>query len=120
MNPNRASTTVPTEGWFKALRPRGLEPILVSHLIGTFHAWALEQGIAAYRVPFQFSRTVRQNLKGGSFLRSSEGVTVTDLDGNRFYDLTGSYGVNVLGYDFYKECVRAGSERVQDLGPVGG
>jgi glutamate-1-semialdehyde 2,1-aminomutase len=76
------------------------------------------QFTAAYRVPFQFSRYVRQNLKGGSFLRSSEGVTVTDLDGNRFYDLTGSYGVNVLGYDFYKECVRAGSERVRDLGPV--
>ena len=31
------------------------------------------------------------------------GVTITDLDGNRFYDLTGSYGINVLGYDFYKE-----------------
>ena len=35
------------------------------------------------------------------------GVTVTDLDGNRFYDLTGSYGVNVFGYDFYKECIDA-------------
>ena len=28
---------------------------------------------------------------------------VTDLDGNAFYDLTGSYGVNLFGYDFYKE-----------------
>ena len=35
------------------------------------------------------------------------GVTVTDLDGNRFYDVSGSYGVNVFGYDFYKECHRA-------------
>ena len=34
-------------------------------------------------------------------------MTVTDLDGNRFYDLTGSYGVNVFGYDFYKECIDA-------------
>ena len=25
----------------------------------------------------------------------------------RFYDLTGSYGVNVFGYDFYKECIDA-------------
>jgi glutamate-1-semialdehyde 2,1-aminomutase len=43
---------------------------------------------------------------------------VTDLDGNRFFDLTGSYGTNLFGYDFYKECIRRGSERVQDLGPV--
>jgi len=45
-------------------------------------------------------------------------VTVTDLDGNRSYDLTGSYGVNVFGYDFYKECIERGSERVRGLGPV--
>ena len=38
-------------------------------------------------------------------------MTVTDLDGNRLYDLTGSYGVNVFGYDFYKECIERGSER---------
>ena len=50
---------------------------------------------------------------------SSAGVTVTDLDGNRFYDLTGSYGVNVFGYDFYKELHRrAARERVRELGPV--
>jgi glutamate-1-semialdehyde 2,1-aminomutase len=71
-----------------------------------------------YRVPFQFSGYVRQHLKTGSFVQSSEGVTVTDLDGNRFYDLTGSYGVNVFGYDFYKECIDAGAARVRELGPV--
>jgi glutamate-1-semialdehyde 2,1-aminomutase len=43
---------------------------------------------------------------------------VTDLDGNVFYDLTGSYGVNVFGYDFYKECMARGSERPEALGPV--
>src|ERR1700750_146990 len=42
----------------------------------------------------------------------------TDLDGNSFYDLTGSYGVNLFGYDFYKECIDRGIERVRDLGPV--
>ncbi len=71
-----------------------------------------------YRVPFQFSRFVRQHLKGGSFLQASSGVMVTDLDGNEFYDLTGSYGVNVFGYDFYRQCIAEGSVRVQDLGPV--
>jgi glutamate-1-semialdehyde 2,1-aminomutase len=71
-----------------------------------------------YRVPFQFSGYVRRHIKSGTFLQSSSGVTVTDLDGNRFYDVTGSYGVNVFGYDFYKECIERGSERVRDLGPV--
>jgi glutamate-1-semialdehyde 2,1-aminomutase len=71
-----------------------------------------------YRVPFQFSSYVRRHLKSGSFLQASSGVTVTDLDGNRFYDLTGSYGVNVFGYDFYKDCIERGSARVRDLGPV--
>ena len=76
------------------------------------------QFISAYRVPFQYSRMVREHLKGGTFLQSSSGVTVTDLDGNRSYDLTGSYGVNVFGYDFYKECMEQGQRRVRDLGPV--
>jgi glutamate-1-semialdehyde 2,1-aminomutase len=76
------------------------------------------QFTAAYRVPFQFSRLVRQHLPTGSFLESSAGVTVTDLDDNVFYDLTGSYGVNLFGNDFYKNCIDRGAERVRDLGPV--
>jgi glutamate-1-semialdehyde 2,1-aminomutase len=76
------------------------------------------QFTSRYRVPFQFSRFVREHLKTGSFVTASSGVTLTDLDGNRLYDLTGSYGVNVFGYDFYKECIAEGAERVRDLGPV--
>ncbi len=71
-----------------------------------------------YRVPFQFSRYVRQHLSSGSFAVSSRGPITTDLDGNEHYDLTGSYGVNLFGYDFYKECIERGSERVRALGPV--
>ena len=76
------------------------------------------QFTSAYRVPFQFSRFVRQHLKVGAFLQSSAGVIVTDLDGNRFYDLTGSYGVNVFGYEFYKDCLQQGYAGAQALGPV--
>jgi glutamate-1-semialdehyde 2,1-aminomutase len=76
------------------------------------------QFTSTYRVPFQFSRMVREHLGAGSFLASSAGVQVTDLDGNVFYDLTGSYGVNLFGHDFYKECIARGAERVADLGPV--
>ena len=71
-----------------------------------------------YRVPFQFSDLVSKHLKSGSFMQSSSGVSMTDLDGNIFYDLTGSYGVNVLGYDFYKKAIEEGVKRVSDLGPV--
>jgi glutamate-1-semialdehyde 2,1-aminomutase len=76
------------------------------------------QFIARYRVPFQYSAFVQRHLGVGAFLQTSSGVTVTDLDGNRFYDLTGSYGVNVFGYDFYKACIDSAVERVRNLGPV--
>ena len=76
------------------------------------------QFTGAYRVPYQFSPYLREHIKGGSFVASSEGVLVRDLDGNAFYDLTGSYGVNLFGYDFYKQCIAEGAARVADLGPV--
>src|SRR6201996_3763068 len=72
----------------------------------------------AYRVPFQYSRLVRENLGAGSFLQGSSGVTVTDLDRNVLYDLTGSYGVNIFGHDFYKDCIEIGEKRAHTLGPV--
>ena len=51
-------------------------------------------------------------------MQSSAGVTVTDLDGNVFYDLTGSYGVNIFGNDFYKDCIAEAEKRAHALGPV--
>jgi glutamate-1-semialdehyde 2,1-aminomutase len=74
------------------------------------------QFTGAYRVPFQFSPLVRQHMKVGAFIQSADGVFVTDQDGQKFYDLTGSYGVNVFGADFYKTCMKEGSERVQEVG----
>ena len=76
------------------------------------------QFISAYRVPFQFSPLVQKYLKVGSFLQSAHGVQVTDLDGQVFDDLTGSYGVNVFGADFYKRTMAEGLARTQALGPI--
>jgi glutamate-1-semialdehyde 2,1-aminomutase len=73
---------------------------------------------AAYRVPFPYSAQLRQHLSVGAFLQSSHAVMVQDLDGNWLYDLSGSYGVNLFGYDFYKECMAEGARRVAALGPV--
>ncbi|MGQ0653392.1 MAG: aminotransferase class III-fold pyridoxal phosphate-dependent enzyme [Betaproteobacteria bacterium] len=69
------------------------------------------QFTAAYRVPFQFSRMAREHLPVGAFVASADGVMLTDLDGNRFYDLTGSYGVNLFGHEFYKACMADGAAR---------
>lgn len=72
----------------------------------------------AYRVPFQFRRQLGRWLRVGAFRDASSGVKLRDLDGNWSYDLTGSYGVNVFGLDFYKECIERASERVRELGPL--
>ena len=76
------------------------------------------QFTSRYRVPFPFSSYARRHFKSGNFLQSSSGAEVTDLDGNKLYDLSGSYGVNVFGYDFYKGCIERGARHVADLGPV--
>jgi len=76
------------------------------------------QFTGSYRVPFQFSPHLRQHLQPGAVLTASSDVRVFDQDGNAFYDLTGSYGVNVFGTDFYKACIDDAMRQVRDLGPV--
>ena len=66
MNPNRASTTVPTEGWFRLLPPKGLEPVLVSRTSAGFQAWVAAQGIPTYEDPLPFPDARRP----AAFLRS--------------------------------------------------
>ena len=70
------------------------------------------------RVPFQFRSIVQKTLPLGGMADATEGVRVRSLDGNWSYDVSGSYGVNLLGYDFYKECIRRGVERAEALGPI--
>ena len=72
----------------------------------------------AYRVPFPYSRLVQEHLGTSAFAASSSGVNVTDVDGNVSYDLTGSYGVNIFGNDFYKDCIAESEKRAHALGPV--
>src|SRR6185369_1741564 len=71
-----------------------------------------------YRVPFQYSPYLREHLAVGAFLEAADGVQVQDLDGNRLHDLTGSYGVNVSGVDFYKDCIAEAERIAGPLGPV--
>jgi len=76
------------------------------------------QFTGAYRVPYQFSPLLRQHVQVGAFYQASEGVMLTDLDGNQYHDLTGSYGVNVFGVDVYRQTTAKGVAMTQDLGPV--
>jgi len=73
---------------------------------------------AAYRVPFPYRKYLPKELTLTSFAEETQGVKIKDLDDNWRYDLTGSYGVNVFGYDFYKDCMDCGFEKVRNLGPV--
>ena len=76
------------------------------------------QLISEYRIPFQFRELMHQHIRLGSFWRESDGCYLTDMDGNRFIDVTGSYGVNLFGMDFYKKCIAQGVELAEKLGPV--
>lgn len=112
----------------QAQRRAGLQRLAAQ--LGTRHAASIAatqqaraalsdlQFTGAYRVPFQYSPYLRQHIAIGAFVQRTDGVTVTDLDGQCFFDLTGSYGVNVFGHDFYKRCIAEGSARVAELGPL--
>jgi glutamate-1-semialdehyde 2,1-aminomutase len=76
------------------------------------------QFTGSYRVPYQYGPHLREQLRVAAFLAASAGVQVEDLDGNAFYDLTGSYGVNLFGYDFYKACIEEAQAAARGLGPV--
>ena len=72
----------------------------------------------ANRVPFPFMRTVREKFSLCSVVTESKGPKLRDLDGNWSLDVSGSYGLNVVGFDKYKEWLDKGLEKVKDLGPV--
>ncbi len=76
------------------------------------------QFTGSYRVPFPFADVVKARLGLGNFLARSEGPRVFDLDGNAFYDLTGSYGVNLLGTETYKRLIADSVQQASALGPV--
>ena len=73
------------------------------------------QLISRYRVPFQFQKFLSDNLQIGSYWAHSKGVWVADADEQWHLDVTGSYGVNLFGADFYKSCMQEGMDLVRDL-----
>jgi glutamate-1-semialdehyde 2,1-aminomutase len=84
----------------------------------------LEAGVSdlaftnSHRVPFQYQRYVQQHLPAGSVVEETDGPRIRDMDGNWSYDLSGSYGVNLFGSDFYKRCIDRGVERARSVGLI--
>jgi glutamate-1-semialdehyde 2,1-aminomutase len=72
----------------------------------------------ANRVPFPFARFMRDTFNLCTVVTASDGPKLRHLDGHWTLDVSGSYGVNVAGFERYKTWIRQGWERVQDLGPV--
>ena len=62
--------------------------------------------------------TDAREVKSLSVVTASQGPKLRDLDGHWTLDVSGSYGLNVTGFDRYKEWMDKGWERVKDLGPV--
>jgi len=55
-----------------------------------------------------FNGVVQNYLDPSMALDRTEGVDVVDFDGNSSMDVSGSYGVNVCGYERYKEFIEKG------------
>ena len=72
----------------------------------------------ANRVPFPYREALPAVFKAGTVVQSTGNVTVTDSDGIERFDLGGSYGLNVFGYDFYKSCMDEGLKKTRAMGPV--
>jgi glutamate-1-semialdehyde 2,1-aminomutase len=69
------------------------------------------------RVPFPFQKKMQSTLRVASIVTKSDGPVLTDIDGVKRLDVSGSYGVNVVGYDNYKEFIERGWNRIKELGP---
>ena len=72
----------------------------------------------ATRVPFPFVPFMRDKFQLCSVVTASKGPWLRNLDGHWTLDVSGSYGLNVAGFDRYKEWVEEGWAQVRDLGAV--
>jgi len=70
-NAGRASTTVPTRGWFEHLMPLGLCPVMASPVVGEFSEWGTARGVITYQLPLPSP----SKLSPWSFARSLWNLT---------------------------------------------
>ena len=63
-----------------------------------------------------FNEVTNQYLDPSMALAKTDGANVIDIDGNTSLDVSGSYGVNVCGYEAYKKFITEGWEAAKDKG----
>merc|ERR1711998_257079 len=65
-----------------------------------------------------FAKILNSHLEPCSVVTESNAGELTDVDGEKSLDIAGSYGVNVVGYNRYKQFMQEGWDLVKNLGPV--
>lgn len=70
------------------------------------------------RVFLPFQRILNNWCDPCTVIKSVDGVYLTDVDNNELIDISGSYGVNVCGYEKYKEFISKGWDNVKNVGCV--
>jgi glutamate-1-semialdehyde 2,1-aminomutase len=93
-------------------------PITLAHSASLENSVSDIQFTSQYRVPYPYRTLLPKEFKLGSVVEESKGTKIKDLDGHWRHDVSGSYGVNVFGYEFYKRCMENGFNKVNKLGPV--
>jgi glutamate-1-semialdehyde 2,1-aminomutase len=63
-----------------------------------------------------FNKVTNDYLDPSMALARTEGSSVVDIDNNSALDISGSYGVNVCGYEAYKQFISKGWESAKDKG----
>ena len=63
-----------------------------------------------------FNNVMNQFLNPSMALAKTKGPEVVDIDGNAALDVSGTYGVNVCGYEQYKKFIDAGWAAAKDKG----
>ena len=63
-----------------------------------------------------FNQVVNEYLDPSMALAKTNGPEVIDIDGNGALDISGSYGVNVCGYEAYKGFMEVGWQSAKDKG----
>jgi len=64
-----------------------------------------------------FQKVLNDALDPIGIVASTKGNELTDVEGYKFLDVSGSYGVNCFGYEKFKEFLKAGEDYAHKLGP---
>ena len=92
---------------------KGLE--LSSYLADKFSDLRFTAGNRVF-IPYQ--RMLEGWCDPCTVVARSDRTDLVDIDGHRLTDVSGSYGVNVCGYEAYKRFMREGMELTKDVGCV--